>query len=53
MFLNSRDGCFECAEVGHLKILVQILLYSSPPYDINRTGKTEMKTFFKIVFVFD
>ena len=35
----SRDGSFECGEVSHLKVFVQILLHSSPPIDINRTGK--------------
>ena len=42
----SRDGCFECGQVNHLKILVQILLHSSPPIDTNRTGK-----FFFVVFI--
>jgi hypothetical protein len=36
---HKRDGCFECGEVSHITILIQILLHSSPPIDINRTGK--------------
>ena len=38
-FFNYRDGCFECGEVDHIKILVQILLHSSPPLNMDRTGK--------------
>ncbi|CAF3490546.1 unnamed protein product [Rotaria socialis] len=34
---DTRDNCFECGEVAHIKILVQILLHSSPPIDLNRT----------------
>ncbi|CAF3740732.1 unnamed protein product [Rotaria sordida] len=34
---NKRDDCFECGETSHLKVLVQILLHSSPPIDTNRT----------------
>lgn len=43
-FVSSRDGCFECAQVGHLKIAVQILLHSSPPVDMNRTGNIQTCT---------
>ncbi len=42
---HNRDGCFECGEVSHIKVLVQILLYSSPPIDINRTGKIKSDCF--------
>ncbi|CAF4065238.1 unnamed protein product, partial [Rotaria sp. Silwood2] len=34
---DKRDDCFECGEASHLKILIQILLHSSPPIDTNRT----------------
>ncbi|CAF1031213.1 unnamed protein product [Adineta ricciae] len=34
---EKRNGCFECGEVNQIKILVQILLHSSPPVDMNRT----------------
>ncbi|UJR36630.1 hypothetical protein I4U23_029350 [Adineta vaga] len=33
---EKRDGCFECGEVNHIKVLVQILLHSSPPVDMNQ-----------------
>ncbi|CAF4236818.1 unnamed protein product, partial [Adineta steineri] len=36
---EKRDGCFDCGEVSNIKILVEILLHSSPPIDINRSGK--------------
>jgi len=35
--LIGRDGCFDCGEVSNVKILIEILLHSSPPYDANRT----------------
>ncbi|CAF0932679.1 unnamed protein product [Adineta steineri] len=34
---EKRDGCFDCGEVSNIKILVEILLHSSPPIDINRS----------------
>ena len=33
------DGGFDCGEVSHIKILVQILLHTSPPIDSNRSGR--------------
>ena len=43
--LCSRKGCFDCAEIGRINLLVQILLHSSPPVDIRRTGKTNLVVF--------
>ena len=32
------DGAFDCGEVSHIKILIEILLHTSPPIDSNRSG---------------